>query len=77
MSKKIKIGDKFEKLEIISSHEKIGRYLQWKCKCSCGNIIIIQNKDLKNKIDCGMCSKVKNKKTTYMCLETKKMIISK
>jgi hypothetical protein len=66
------IGDKFKDIEIIETAEKYGWYIQWKCKCKCGNILIIQNRHLKNIINCGNCNKVRINKSTFTGITIKK-----
>jgi len=75
MSKKIKIGDIFGNIEIIDYFEKQGKYIQWKCKCKCGKILIIQNRKLKTIIDCGQCNRHRINKSTFNGLIIKKVFL--
>ena len=60
------IGKKFGKLTVLSLHEK-GKNSRWKCKCDCGNEIIVLRTSFKKQISCGClpridCSDLVNKK---------------
>lgn len=75
MSKKIKIGDVFGNIEIIDQFENCGRYIQWKCKCKCGKILIIQNRNLKSTTDCGQCNKIRINKSVFNGLIINKELV--
>ena len=50
------IGNKYGKLTVIEkSEQKIRNRICWKCKCDCGNEIIVIGTDLRTgrKTDCG------------------------
>jgi hypothetical protein len=57
-------------------YEKYGNYIQWKCKCKCGKILIVQNRYLKSTIDCGQCNKIRIDKTTFTGLIVKKVLLN-
>jgi hypothetical protein len=72
---KPQIGSKFGNIEIIGYAEKYKRYIQWSCKCSCGKILIIQNRYLKTTINCGQCNKIRIDKTIFTGVDTIKKIL--
>jgi len=74
---KFKIGSKINNLEILDFADKHGRYIQWKCKCKCGRILIVQNRYLKNTKNCGLCEKIRIDKSTFTGLNVINKIIKK
>lgn len=59
------IGEKFNKLTVISENGKTGKEILWKCKCDCGNFTNVRGYDLKNghTKSCG-CTRKENSKNT-------------
>ena len=54
----IDIGDRFGDLEVIAYMGKdSSRHHLWKCRCECGNVIIVRSTNLRNqsKTSCGKC----------------------
>lgn len=54
----IDIGDRFGDLEVIAYVGKdSSRHHLWKCRCACGNVIIVRSTNLRNnsKTSCGKC----------------------
>ena len=57
-NKDIDIGSHFGDLEVIAYMGKDGsRHHLWKCRCKCGNVIIVRSTNLRNqsKTSCGKC----------------------